>query len=215
MSPMLCESIGPPMSVGSPFQSCQAQKLAPGVLSPSGVVLVGDTTTYCALRFRAAEVLPKWLAASMASWPSWCSVADCGAAARWSTQIPASAPPVGYPTCGASAGQVCAFFATPSQYCVVTPDHSSLPVPTPLNSCCNRAAMPAGSPDSAVLPLASVLDEPHWVPQKTRNTFGVPVVTPMPSTAPPNIRFAPDAVGAAGWLARESGIRCSASRVSY
>src|SRR5690242_9799316 len=62
MSPMLCESIGPPMSVGSPFQSCQAQKLPPGRSNPSGLVFVGDTTTYCALRFFAALVLPKWLA---------------------------------------------------------------------------------------------------------------------------------------------------------
>src|SRR5438034_11838996 len=88
MSPMLCESIGPPISVGSPFQSCQAQKLPP-LLNPSGVVFVGDTTTYCALRFFAALVLPKWLAPSIASWPSWCSVACCGAAPRLSTQTPA------------------------------------------------------------------------------------------------------------------------------
>src|SRR5947207_3610791 len=66
MSPMLCESIGPPISVVSPFQSCQAQKLPP-LLNPSGVVFVGDTTTYCALRFFAALVLPKWLAPSIAS----------------------------------------------------------------------------------------------------------------------------------------------------
>src|SRR5689334_17432766 len=85
----------PPLSVVSPFQSCQAQKPPLGVLKPSGLVPCGDTITYWALRFEAAVVLPKWAAAATAISPSWCPVADLGEAARVSTQTPARAPPVG------------------------------------------------------------------------------------------------------------------------
>ena len=102
-----------------------------------------------------------------------------------SAQTPASAPPVGYATCAALAGQLVALTATPSQYCVMTPDHCSPFVPTPLNSCCRRGAMPTLSADSVVLPFASVPGLPHCEPKKTRNTFSLPVVTPMLSTAPP------------------------------
>ena len=45
--------------------------------------------------------------------------------------------------------------------------------------------MPRESPDRVVLPLPSVPAVPHCEPKKTRYTFGLPVVTPMPSTAPP------------------------------
>ena len=40
-------------------------------------------------------------------------------------------------------------------------------------------------PDRVVLPSASVPAVPHCEPQKMRYTLGDPVVTPMPSTAPP------------------------------
>src|SRR5256885_2864219 len=92
MSPTV-DGIAPPMSVSSPFQSCHAQKLPPA-LNPSGVVPVGETTTYCALRLDAGVVLPKCDAASTALTPSWCSVALAGAAAPVSTQMPASPRPV-------------------------------------------------------------------------------------------------------------------------
>ncbi len=64
----------------------------------------------------------------------------------------------------ALAGHVVAPVATPSQYCVMTPDHSSLLVPTPLKSCWTRGARPAESPLKVVLPLLSVPAVPHWEP---------------------------------------------------
>src|SRR5947207_14692815 len=182
MSPTV-DGIGPPFSVPSPFQSCQAQKPALGKLS--GCVPCADTTTYWALRFFAALVLPKWDAAVTASIPISCSVAVPGAAVALSTHTPASAPPIGYATCGALAGQASTPAGTPSQYWVVTPDHNSLSTPTPLKNCCSRGAMPSESPESVVLPPASVPAVPNCDPQKTRYTFGLPVVTPIPSTPPP------------------------------
>src|SRR5690242_10740625 len=111
--------------------------------------------TYCALRFAAEVVLPKWPAAVTASTASPCSVAALGDAADSSAQIPASVPPpVGYATCVAVVGQDVAPAATPSQYCVMTPDQVSLLVPSPLNSCCSRGATPDGSPLNVVLPFA-------------------------------------------------------------
>src|SRR5207302_1503953 len=57
------ELTAPPLSVVSPFQSCQAQNWPDGVLYPSGWVLCGDTMMYWAVRLSAAVVLPKWAAA--------------------------------------------------------------------------------------------------------------------------------------------------------
>src|SRR5438270_8811340 len=92
--------------------------------------------TYWAFRFEAAVVLPKCVAALTASTPSWWPLAALGDAVLSSTQTPASTPPpVGYATCDVLlAGHVCAPVATPSQYWVMTPDHSSLFVPRPLKS---------------------------------------------------------------------------------
>ena len=52
--------------------------------------------SYCALRFSAAVVLPKWLAARTASLPICSPLAALGSADALSYQTPASAPPVGY-----------------------------------------------------------------------------------------------------------------------
>ena len=60
---------------------------------------MGDTTTYCALRFDPADVLPKCATPASASTPIWCSLALPGAAADESTHVPASTPPFGYATC--------------------------------------------------------------------------------------------------------------------
>jgi hypothetical protein len=164
MSPTLDET-GPPGSVESPFQSCHAQNWPLDVLNPSGLVPCGDTMTYWALRFAAAVVLPKCVAAAAsACWPSWCPVAWVGDAEPVSAQTPASVPPpVGYATCAEFAGQVCDPLAMPSQYWVITPDHSSL-MPRPLNSCWSRGAIPTESPVNVVLPLPSVPALPHWEP---------------------------------------------------
>src|SRR5205814_3905373 len=94
MSPTLDET-APPLSVVSPFQSCQAQKLPPAVLNPSGWVPFGDTITYCALRFAAALVLLKCDAAATATVPIWLPLAWPGAAEPVFAQTPASEPPVG------------------------------------------------------------------------------------------------------------------------
>src|SRR5262245_10320088 len=94
MSPTEEETV-PPVSVESPFQSCQAQNWPVGVLKPSGWVPDGDTTTYWEFRLAAALVLPKCDAAATATTPSWCPFACCGAAEPVSAQTPASAPPVG------------------------------------------------------------------------------------------------------------------------
>src|SRR5437763_7677651 len=190
------DGIAPPLSVVSPFQSCQAQKLPPAVLNPSGWVLCGDTITYCALRLAAAVMLPKCDAAATATVPIWFPFAWPGAAEPVFAHTPASAPPVGYPTCGALAGQVCELVATPSQYWVITPDHSSLLVPMPLNSCCSRGATPVESLANVVLPLPSLPAPPHCEPQEMRYTFSLPVVAPVPSTPPPSRRLFADAAGA-------------------
>src|SRR5258706_13668068 len=87
MSPTV-DLTAPPVRVESPFQSCQAQN-PPPALKPSGVVPCGETTTYCALRFAAPVVLPKCEAAFTASTPIWWPLAELGAAAEVSAQIPA------------------------------------------------------------------------------------------------------------------------------
>src|SRR5947207_14418978 len=207
MSPTV-DWIGPPGKLPSPFQSCQAQNPAFGKLS--GIRPCEDTTTYCALRFAAALVFPKWDAAAIASRPIWRGSAAAGSAAPESTHTPASAPPVGYPTCAELSGQLCAPLVIPSQYCVVTPDHSSFAVPMPSNSCCSRGAMPLPSPDRCTLPCVSVVGVPHCEPQDTRYTLGLPVVTPMPSSPPPYDRSCGPASGCA---ARNARIFASASRV--
>src|SRR5690348_8826562 len=87
----------------------------------------------------------------------------------------------------------------------MTPDHSSLLAPTPLNSCCSRGAWPDESPDRVMLPLLSVPCVPHCEPQKMMYTLGAPVVTPMPSTPPPYVRLFADAAGTAAaecWAAK-------------
>src|SRR5215469_8606027 len=117
--------------------------------------------TYCAFLLSAALVLPKCEAALTASTPSWWPVAVDGDAVLSSTQTPASAPPVGYPTCWVlPAGQICVPAATPWQYWVKTPDHSSLFVPRPLKNSWSYGASPLGSPDSVTSPLALVLCVP-------------------------------------------------------
>src|SRR5215831_5497326 len=116
---MLVKAMSPSGEVtptkGSPFQSCQAQNAPLGVLNPSGWVPAGEMMSYWASRLAAAVVLPKWAAALTASVPSWKGVAWAGDAALSSTQTPASTPP---------------------EYWVMTPDHSSPFVPSPLNSSC-------------------------------------------------------------------------------
>src|SRR3954464_9766641 len=104
----------------------------------------------------------------MASWASWSPVAWLGDAALVSTQTPARAPPVGEPTWGAVAGHFLVPEATPSQYCVMTFDQPSLLVPRPLKKACSRGAVALGSPESVVLPFASVPAVPHCEPQNTR-----------------------------------------------
>src|SRR5215467_7174652 len=84
-----------PLRVGSPFQSCQAQNPTSGVLNPSGWVPCGDRMTYWASLLRPGVVLPKWVAASIASCASWAPVAWGGEGALSSTHTPASAPPCG------------------------------------------------------------------------------------------------------------------------
>ncbi len=51
--------------------------------------------SYCAYRFDAAVVLPKWPAALMASLAIWLPLAALGSAAELSYQTPAYAPPLG------------------------------------------------------------------------------------------------------------------------
>src|SRR3954467_3994819 len=113
------------LTLKSPVQSCHAHQLLVAVLKPSGGVPVGERMAYCALRLDAAVVLPKCPAALIASWASWSPVAWLGVAAELSYQTPASAPPVGYPTCGAVAGHVVVPAETPSQYCDMTFDQPS------------------------------------------------------------------------------------------
>ena len=76
----------PPLPVGT--YACQAQKLPPA-LKPSGKVPVGETTTYCALRFADGVTLLKCAAAVTASAPIWPWLACAGAAADASTHTPA------------------------------------------------------------------------------------------------------------------------------
>src|SRR6266567_525809 len=124
---------GPPGRFGSAESSCQAQN-SPVVPNPSGWVPVGETTAYWVSRLDACVVFPKCFAALIASAASCLPVAVSGAAPDSSTQTPASAPPAGYATCEEFAGQDAELYGTPSQYCVITPDQRSLPVPRPLNS---------------------------------------------------------------------------------
>jgi hypothetical protein len=79
--------------------------------------------------------------------------------------------------------------ATPSQYCVITPDQDSPLVPRPLKKPCRIGAVFCGSPLNVALPLASVPWLPHCEPQNTRYTFGAPVVTPTPPVPPPYWRL--------------------------
>src|SRR4051812_39633259 len=103
---------------------------------------------YCALRFEAAVVLPNAVAASTASAASCAPVAPPVGRISGSSSTPASVPPVGYGTwLTPVAGHEVAPRATPSQYCVMTPDHSS-PLPSCENICCRRGAMPLGSPEN-------------------------------------------------------------------
>src|SRR3954451_861334 len=143
--------------------------------------------TYWAERFEAAVVFPKCPDARTASEAICAGLAAVGSAEALSYQTPASAPPGGEPTCEADAAHDVAPVGTPapSQYCVITPDHSSFPVPRPLNICWSLPAPPTVSVEKARLPLPSVLEVPHWLPQNTRYTLGLPLVTPMPSTPPP------------------------------
>src|SRR5215471_15177054 len=90
------EETAPPLRLVSPFQSCHAQKsCAAWVLNPSGWVPCGDRMTYWASRLEPGVVLPKWVAALIASCASWAPVAWGGEGALSSTHTPASAPPCG------------------------------------------------------------------------------------------------------------------------
>src|SRR6478609_3976071 len=112
--------------------------------------------TYCASRLLAADVLPKCAAARTASSPSCFAVAFVGEADVPSSQTPASAPPVGYSTCLALVEHLVAplTMPPPSQYCVITPDHASPPVPRPLKSFWTTGAPVFGSPLKVRLPAA-------------------------------------------------------------
>src|SRR5579872_2582047 len=98
----------------------------------------------------------------MASSASWCPDAAAGEAAELSSHTPASTPPVWYGTKLALEGQLTAPEETlgPSHHWVRSADHSSLPVPMPLNICWATGAAPSGSPEKVALPLESV----PWVP---------------------------------------------------
>lgn len=114
----------------------------------------------------AAVVLPKWLAAFTASTPNWWPVAALGEAAALSYQTPLSTPPLWYGTKLAFEGQLVAPAETfgPSHHCVRSADHSSLPVPMPLNISWATGAAPFASPENVRSPLLLVLCVPHWVP---------------------------------------------------
>src|SRR4051794_12165691 len=156
------------LTLKSPVQSCHAHQLLVAVLKPSGCVPVGERIAYCALRLAAAVVLPKWAAALIASWESWSPGAWLGAAVLLSYQTPASAPPVGEPTCGALGGHEVVPEETPSQYCAMTLDQPSLLVPSPLKNSCTTEAAPTESLVNVLSPLALVPAVPHCVPQNTR-----------------------------------------------
>src|SRR3954463_10970447 len=113
---------------------------------------------YWAYRLAACVWLPKGAAALTASAAIWALVAAAGVAAELSYHAPASAPPVGYPTWSAPEGHEVAPLATPgpSQYWVMTPDHSSPPVPRPLNVFWRYGAPALGSFPNVRLPLVSV-----------------------------------------------------------
>src|SRR5438045_3700060 len=182
MSPYAEAAAPPPGRRVSPFQLCQAQK--PVLGKPSGWAPFGEKTTYCALRLAAAVVLPKWPAAFTASTAIWWPVVFASTEVL-SYQTPASAPPSGYPTCGPPKFvQSVVPTGTCSQYWVMTADHCSWLVPRPLNISCRWAAPPAVSVEKVRSPAPLVLDMPQPEPQKTRYTFGAPVVTPMPSRPP-------------------------------
>src|SRR6266516_5196742 len=145
-------------------QSCHAQAMEG---NRYGLVPVGDVTTYWAFRFEAGSVFPKCSAVAIASAAIWGWVALAGAGTDVSSHTPASAPPVGYPTCAAPDGQDLEPVATPSQYWVGTPLHSSPPVPTPAKKACWRGAMPKGSPEKCWYPSPPVVWVPHCDPQYT------------------------------------------------
>ena len=93
-------------------------------------------------------------------------MAAAGEAAALSYQTPDSTPPAWYGMCAAFDGQLVAPAETfgPSHHWVSSADHSSLPVPMPLNMFCATGAPPLASPENVRLPLASVPWVPHWVP---------------------------------------------------
>src|SRR5262245_23356563 len=101
--------------------ACQPQNCPLGVPKPSGCVPEGDTITYCAFRLAAGVVAPKCAAALTATDAIWTSVACDGAAAAVFAHTPASASPLGTPTCGADAGHDVEPAGTPSQYWDSTP----------------------------------------------------------------------------------------------
>ena len=157
------------------------------VLKPSGWVPVGERMTYWALRLAAAVVLPKWrggvdrLAAELVAGglarrrrPS-CRTRHRPARRRSGSRRAARSP-------GRSARPT----ATPSQYCVITPDHSSPLVPRPLNSSCSarRLALRVAG-EASTLPLrVGAGGAPLRAPEDEVD-LRVPVVTPMPSMPPP------------------------------
>jgi hypothetical protein len=93
-------------------------------------------------------------------------VAALGEAAELSYQTPLRTPPLWYGTKLAFAGQLTAPAATlgPSHHWVRSADHSSLPVPMPLNISCATGAAPLESPEKVRSPLPLVLCVPHCVP---------------------------------------------------
>src|SRR6516162_8077571 len=141
--------------------SCHAHQF--DVRKLSGSVPGADKTTYCAYRFDDEVELPKCFAAAIASAAICPWVDGDGAAEVLSYQTPAKAFPLGYPTCGAPLGQAVAPVATrePSQYWVIVPDHSSLPVPRFLNISWRYGAPLSWSADRVRSPFPSDACVPH------------------------------------------------------
>ena len=85
---------------------CHAQK-PPPAMYPSGCVPDGAAMTYCTERFEFAVVFPKCKLAASASFAICPWLVAVGIGAALSTQTPASAPPVGYPTASRRSGTWC------------------------------------------------------------------------------------------------------------
>src|SRR5205085_10420076 len=105
--------------------SCQAQK--PVLGNPSGLVPLGLTTKM----FTSGPETPNCAAALSASAAMSAWLADCGAGAESSTQVPPSTEPLnvtGLPL--------------PSVYCVMDADQPSLASPRPLNRLCMYCCTP-------------------------------------------------------------------------